>query len=73
MTTDGHLACDALNAPVVETKPRHPRVVPCPIDRSKLAQSIRGDGDLLDLTITRDGKGFHYVEDNMNRLAEATR
>jgi hypothetical protein len=35
------------------------------------AQSPPGNGDLFGLAMTPDGKGFYYVEDDMNTLMEA--
>ena len=37
------------------------------------AQSPPGNGDLFGLAMRPDGKGFYYVEDDMNTLMEATR
>lgn len=36
------------------------------------AQSPPGNGDLFGLTLTPDGKGIYYVEDDVNALLEAT-
>ena len=35
------------------------------------AQSPPGNGDLFGIAMTPDGKGFYYVEDDMNTLMEA--
>ena len=37
------------------------------------AQSPPGNGDLFGLALTPDGKGFYYVEDDVNTIMEATR
>ncbi len=34
-------------------------------------QSPPGNGDLFGLAVAPDGKGFYYVEDDMNTLVEA--
>src|SRR5208282_3857936 len=36
------------------------------------AQSPPGNGDLFGIAMTLDGKGFYYVEDDVNTLVEAT-
>ena len=36
------------------------------------AQSPPGNGNLFGIAITPDGKGFYYVEDEMNTLRMAT-
>jgi hypothetical protein len=35
------------------------------------AQSPPGNGDLFGIALKPDGKGFYYVEDDMNTLVEA--
>jgi hypothetical protein len=35
------------------------------------AQSPPGNGDLFGIAVTPDGRGFYYVEDDMNTLMEA--
>ncbi len=37
------------------------------------AQSPPGNGDLFGIAMTPDGKGFYYVEDDVNAIMEATR
>ena len=37
------------------------------------AQSPPGNGDLFGLAVMSDGKGFYYVEDDMNTLVRASR
>ena len=36
------------------------------------AQSPPGNGDLFGLAMTPDGKGFYYVEDDMNTLVKGS-
>jgi hypothetical protein len=72
-TTDGHLlACNALNGQVVEVDPATGRQLYAQWIDTNQAQSPPGNGDLFGMALTPDGKGFYYVEDDMNTLVEAT-
>jgi hypothetical protein len=74
MTTDGHLlACNALNGQVVEVDPATGKQLYAQWIDANQAQSPPGNGDLFGLAMTPDGKGFYYVEDDMNTLVEGTR
>jgi hypothetical protein len=74
MTADGHLlACNALNGQVVEIDPVTGKQLYAQWVDTNQAQSPPGNGDLFGLALTPDGKGFYYVEDDMNTLVEATR
>ncbi len=74
MTADGHLlTCNALNGQVVEVDPATGRQLYAQWIDANQAQSPPGNGDLFGLAMTSDGKGFYYVEDDMNTLVEATR
>jgi hypothetical protein len=73
-TADGHLlACNALNGQVVEIDPANGQQLYAQWVDNNQAQSPPGNGDLFGLALTPDGKGFYYVEDDMNTLVEATR
>jgi DNA-binding beta-propeller fold protein YncE len=74
MTPDGHLlTCNALNGQVVEIDPATGKQLYAQWIDTNQAQSPPGNGDLFGLALTPDGKGFYYVEDDMNTLVEATR
>jgi hypothetical protein len=74
MTPEGHLlACNAQNGQVVEIDPSNGNQLYAQWIDTNQAQSPPGSGDLFGLALTPDGKGFYYVEDDMNTLVEATR
>jgi hypothetical protein len=74
MTADGHLlTCNGLNGQVVEIDPATGRQLYAQWVDTNQAQSPPGSGDLFGLALTPDGKGFYYVEDDMNTLVEGTR
>ena len=74
MTADGHLlACNALNGQIVEIDPASGKQLYAQWIDTNQAQSPPGSGDLFGLAMTPDGKGFYYVQDDMNTLVEATR
>jgi hypothetical protein len=74
LTPDGHLlACNALNGQVVEIDPKNGQQLYAQWIDINQAQSPPGNGDLFGMALTPDGKGFYYVEDDMNTLVEATR
>ena len=74
MTPEGHLlAANAQNGQVVEIDPASGRQLYAQWVDTNQAQSPPGSGDLFGLALTPDGKGFYYVEDDMNTLVEGTR
>jgi hypothetical protein len=74
ISTDGHLlTCNGLNGQVVEIDPATGRQLYAQWVDTNQAQSPPGSGDLFGLALTPDGKGFYYVEDDMNTLVEAKR
>jgi sugar lactone lactonase YvrE len=74
MTASGHLlACNAKNGQVVEIDPLAKKQIYAQWIDADQAQSPPGNGDLFGIAMTPDGKGFYYVEDDMNTLVEATR
>jgi hypothetical protein len=74
MTPGGHLlACNAKNGQVVEIDPVTKTQLYAQWIDADQAQFPPGNGDLFGIAMTPDGKGFYYVEDDMNTLVEATR
>lgn len=74
MTPAGHLiTCNAKNGQVVEIDPLSGKQLYAQWVDSNQAQSPPGNGDLFGIAMTPDGKGFYYVEDEVNFLMEATR
>ena len=74
MTTSGHLlACNSKNGQVVEIDPVAGKQLYAQWIDTNQAQSPPGNGDLFGIVLTPDGKGFYYVEDDMNFLMEAAR
>jgi hypothetical protein len=74
MTADRHLlVANALNGQVVEIDPATGKQLYAQWVDTDEAQSPPGNGDLFGLALTADGKGFYYVEDDMNTLVEAAR
>lgn len=72
MTPQGHLlACNAVNGQVVEADPITGKQLYAQWVDANPAQSPPGNGDLFGLAIKPDGKGFYYVEDDVNMLVEA--
>jgi hypothetical protein len=67
------LACNALNGQVVEIDLKSGQQLYAQWVDINQAQSPPGNGDLFGMALTPDGKGFYYVEDDMNTLVEATR
>lgn len=72
MAPNGHLiATNGLNGQVVEIDPKSGKQIYARwIDPNK-AQMPPGSGDLFGIAITPDGKGFYYVEDEVNALVLA--
>ncbi len=72
ITPKGHLlVTNALNGQVVEIDPVAGETLYAQWIDNDQAQSPPGNGDLFGLAMTPDGKGFYYVEDDMNTLMEA--
>jgi hypothetical protein len=72
MAPNGHLiVCNAQNGQVVEIDPVAGRQIVAQWVDINQAQSPPGNGDLFGIALTPDGKGFYYVEDDMNTLVEA--
>jgi hypothetical protein len=72
MAPNGNLlVVNALNGEVVEVNPAtHEQVAARWVNVDK-AQSPPGSGDLFGIALTLDGKGFYYVNDDVNELALA--
>jgi len=69
---NGHLlVCNAQNGQVVEIDPTTGKQLCAQWIDADQAQSPPGNGDLFGIAMTPDGKGFYYVEDDMNTLVEA--
>jgi DNA-binding beta-propeller fold protein YncE len=74
LTPDGHLlACNAKNGQLVEIDPVSGKQLYAQWIDTNPAQSPPGNGDLFGIAMTPDGKGFYYVEDDVNTLMEAVR
>jgi hypothetical protein len=72
LAPNGHLlVCNALNGQVVEVDPLSGKQLCAQWIDADQAQSPPGNGDLFGIAMTPDGKGFYYVEDDMNTLVEA--
>jgi len=72
MTSSGHLlVTNATNGQVVEIDPVAGKQIYAQWIDADQAQSPPGNGDLFGIAMTPDGKGFYYVEDDMNTLVEA--
>jgi len=65
------LACNALNGQVVEIDPVQGKQLCAQWIDADQAQSPPGNGDLFGIAMTPDGKGFYYVEDDVNTLVQA--
>jgi hypothetical protein len=66
---NGHLlAVNAKNGQVVEIDPISGQQIYAQWIDTDGAQSPPGNGDLFGIAMTPDGKGFYYVEDDMNTL-----
>jgi hypothetical protein len=73
LTATGHLiTCNAKNGQVVEIDPANGKQLYAQWVDTDEAQSPPGNGDLFGLALAPDGKGFYYVEDDMNTLMEGT-
>ena len=72
LTPQGHLlAVNAKNGQVVEIDPAAGKQLYAQWVDANQAQSPPGNGDLFGIAMRRDGKGFYYVEDEMNTRVEA--
>jgi len=72
MLPNGHLlTCNARNGKVVELDPATGRQIYAQWVDANQAQSPPGNGDLFGIALRPDGKGFYYVEDEMNTVLEA--
>ena len=72
MLPNGHLlTCNGRNGQVVELDPKTGQQLYAQWVDTNQAQSPPGNGDLFGMAVTLDGKGFYYVEDDMNSLMEA--
>jgi hypothetical protein len=72
MLPNGHLlACNARNGQVVELDPATGKQIYAQWIDTNQAQSPPGNGDLFGIAMKPDGKGFYYVEDDMNTVMEA--
>ena len=72
ITPAGHLlVVNAKNGQVVEVDPAAGKQLYAQWVDANQAQSPPGNGDLFGLAMKRDGKGFYYVEDDVNTLVEA--
>jgi hypothetical protein len=72
ITPNGHLlVCNAVNGQVVEVDLATGKQLYAQWIDADPAQSPPGNGDLFGIAMTPDGKGFYYVEDDVNTLVEA--
>jgi hypothetical protein len=70
---NGHLlTCNGVNGQVVEVDPANGKQLYAQWVDADPAQSPPGNGDLFGIAMTPDGKGFYYVEDDVNTIVEAT-
>ena len=67
------LVTNAKNGQVVEIDPATGKQLYAQWIDTNQAQSPPGNGDLFGIAMTPDGRGFYYVEDDVNTLMEATR
>ena len=72
MAPNGHLlVCNSKNGKVVEIDPVARKQIAAQWIDTDQAQTPPGNGDLFGIALTPDGKGFYYVEDDMNTVVEA--
>ena len=72
MAPNGHLlVTNATNGQVVEIDPVAGKQIYAQWIDADQAQSPPGNGDLFGIVMKPDGKGFYYVEDDMNTLVLA--
>lgn len=73
VSPEGHLlVCNGRNGQVVEVDPVAGKQIYAQWIDADQAQTPPGNGDLFGIAMKPDGKGFYYVEDDMNTLMEAT-
>lgn len=66
------LVLNAKNGQVVEINPANGTQLGAQWIDNNAAQTPPGNGDLFGLAMKPDGRGFYYVEDDVNMLVEAT-
>jgi len=72
MAPNGHLlVINGLDGYVVEVDPANGRQLTKKLIDGDQAQTPPGSGDLFGIAMAPDGKGFYYVEDDVNTLVEA--
>jgi DNA-binding beta-propeller fold protein YncE len=72
MTPNGHLlTVNGLNGQVVEIDPATGKQDGAMWIDADEAQTPPGSGDLFGIVMQPDGKGFYYVEDDVNTLVQA--
>jgi hypothetical protein len=72
MTPVGHLlVCNGNNGKAVEVDPISGKQIYAQWVDQNPSQTPPGSGDLFGITMTPDGKGFYYVQDDTNTLMEA--
>jgi len=73
MAPNGHLlVINGLKGQVVEIDPAAGKQLYAQWIDADQAQSPPGNGDLFGLAVMPDGKGFYYVEDDVNTIMKAT-
>ena len=73
MAPNGHLlVVNGLKGQVVEIDPASGKQLYAQWIDADQAQSPPGNGDLFGIAMTPDGKGFYYVEDDVNTIMKAT-
>ncbi|MBS0324295.1 MAG: hypothetical protein JSR19_10650 [Proteobacteria bacterium] len=73
MTPQGHLLVNnGKNGQIVEIDPSTGQQIYAHWLNTNQAQSPPGNGNLFGLALTADGKGFYYVEDDINSLRIST-
>jgi hypothetical protein len=73
ITPGGHLlVTNAKNGQVVEIDVAAERQLYARWLNTNPVQSPPGNGNLFGLALRADGKGFYFVQDDVNNLAEAT-
>ena len=65
------LVVNGLNGQVVEIDPASGKQVGAMWIDTDEAQTPPGSGDLFGIAMHPDGKGFYYVEDDVNTLVQA--
>jgi outer membrane protein assembly factor BamB len=72
LAPNGHLlVCNSKNGQVVELDPAAGKQIYAQWIDTDAAQSPPGNGDLFGIALLPDGKGFYYVEDDMNTVVVA--